>query len=67
MSAIADAVRWAEEIMKAIDERWPRTVRVGRDKTLTRRRGNANSAPDSQRLVNIAASVRMGKMPSVRI
>ena len=21
-SAIADAVRWAEEIMKAIDERW---------------------------------------------
>jgi len=22
MSAIADAVRWAEEIMKAIDERW---------------------------------------------
>ena len=23
MSAIADAVRWAEEIMKAIDERWP--------------------------------------------
>ena len=22
-SAIADAVRWAEEIMKAIDERWP--------------------------------------------
>jgi len=25
MSAIADAVRWAEEIMKAIDERWPAT------------------------------------------
>ena len=25
MSAIADAVRWAEEIMKAIDERWPTT------------------------------------------
>lgn len=23
MSAIADAVRWAEEIMKAIDQRWP--------------------------------------------
>ena len=23
MSAIADAVRWAEEIMKAIDKRWP--------------------------------------------
>ena len=23
MSAIADAVRWAEEIMKTIDERWP--------------------------------------------
>jgi len=23
LSAIADAVRWAEEIMKAIDERWP--------------------------------------------
>jgi hypothetical protein len=23
MSAIADAVRWAEAIMKAIDERWP--------------------------------------------
>jgi len=23
MSAIADPVRWAEEIMKAIDERWP--------------------------------------------
>ena len=23
MSAIADTVRWAEEIMKAIDERWP--------------------------------------------
>jgi hypothetical protein len=23
MSAIADAVRWAEEIMKAIDGRWP--------------------------------------------
>ena len=22
MTAIADAVRWAEEIMKAIDERW---------------------------------------------
>ena len=25
MSAIADAERWAEEIMKAIDERWPTT------------------------------------------
>ena len=25
MSAIADAVRWADEIMKAIDERWPAT------------------------------------------
>jgi hypothetical protein len=23
ISAIADAVRWAEEIMKSIDERWP--------------------------------------------
>jgi hypothetical protein len=23
LSAIADAVRWAEEILKAIDERWP--------------------------------------------
>jgi len=23
VSAIADAVRWAEEIMKTIDERWP--------------------------------------------
>ncbi len=23
MSAIADAVRWAEQIMKEIDERWP--------------------------------------------
>jgi len=23
MSAIADGVRWAEEILKAIDERWP--------------------------------------------
>jgi hypothetical protein len=23
ISAIADAMRWAEEIMKAIDERWP--------------------------------------------
>jgi hypothetical protein len=23
MSAIADAERWAKEIMKAIDERWP--------------------------------------------
>ena len=23
ISAIADAVLWAEEIMKAIDERWP--------------------------------------------
>ena len=23
MSAIADAVRWAEEIMKEIEERWP--------------------------------------------
>jgi hypothetical protein len=23
MSAIADAVHWAEEIMKRIDERWP--------------------------------------------
>jgi hypothetical protein len=25
MSAIADAVRWAEEIMKEIDSRWPVT------------------------------------------
>ena len=23
VSAIADAVRWADEIMKTIDERWP--------------------------------------------
>jgi hypothetical protein len=23
MNAIADAVRWAEEIMKEIDSRWP--------------------------------------------
>ena len=23
VGAIADALRWAEEIMKAIDERWP--------------------------------------------
>jgi hypothetical protein len=23
ISAVADDVRWAEEIMKAIDERWP--------------------------------------------
>jgi len=23
LSAVADAVRWAEEIMMAIDERWP--------------------------------------------
>jgi hypothetical protein len=23
VSAVADAVRWAEEIMKAIDDRWP--------------------------------------------
>jgi hypothetical protein len=23
VSAISDAVRWAEEIMKAIDDRWP--------------------------------------------
>jgi hypothetical protein len=23
VAAIADAVRWAEEIMKAVDERWP--------------------------------------------
>jgi hypothetical protein len=23
VSAIADAVRWAEELLKAIDERWP--------------------------------------------
>ena len=23
VSAIADAVRWAEEILKAIDDRWP--------------------------------------------
>jgi hypothetical protein len=25
VAAIADAVRWAEEIMKAIDDRWPDT------------------------------------------
>jgi hypothetical protein len=25
MSAVADAVCWAEEIMKEIDERWPAT------------------------------------------
>jgi hypothetical protein len=23
VAAIADAIRWAEEIMKGIDERWP--------------------------------------------
>jgi len=23
ISAIADAIRWAEQIMRAIDERWP--------------------------------------------
>ncbi len=23
VSAISDAVRWAEELMKAIDDRWP--------------------------------------------
>jgi hypothetical protein len=23
ISAVADAVRWAEELMRAIDERWP--------------------------------------------
>ncbi|MGA9968350.1 MAG: hypothetical protein WBQ10_24340 [Terriglobales bacterium] len=23
VAAVADAVRWAEEIMRAIDERWP--------------------------------------------
>jgi len=27
VSAIADSVRWAEEIMRAIDERWPDTQR----------------------------------------
>jgi hypothetical protein len=27
LSAISDAVRWAEELLKAIDERWP----AGRD------------------------------------
>ena len=27
MCAIADAVRWAEEIMKEIDERWPTQTR----------------------------------------
>ena len=26
VAAISDAVRWAEEIMKAIDERWPREM-----------------------------------------
>jgi hypothetical protein len=25
MSAIADAVQWAEEIMKVIDKRWPKS------------------------------------------
>jgi hypothetical protein len=25
--AIADSIRWAEEIMRAIDERWPEGVR----------------------------------------
>jgi hypothetical protein len=24
ISAIADAIRWAEEIMRAIEERWPK-------------------------------------------
>jgi hypothetical protein len=27
VAAISDAVRWAEEIMRAIDERWPVTVK----------------------------------------
>lgn len=27
MTAIEDAVRWAEELLKAIDERWPPPVR----------------------------------------
>jgi hypothetical protein len=25
VAAISDAVRWAEELLKAIDERWPAT------------------------------------------
>lgn len=25
MSAISDAIRWAEQILKEIDERWPAT------------------------------------------
>ncbi len=31
VAAIADAVRWAEEIVKAIDERWPIARGVGRN------------------------------------
>jgi hypothetical protein len=27
ITAIEDAVRWAEQIMRAIDERWPREAR----------------------------------------
>ena len=27
VTAISDAVRWAEEIMRAIDERWPSQMR----------------------------------------
>jgi hypothetical protein len=30
MSAIADAVRWAEEIMEAIDERFPQAKHRGK-------------------------------------
>jgi hypothetical protein len=29
VAAISDAVRWAEEIMRAIDERWPVAQRRG--------------------------------------
>lgn len=28
VAAISDAVRWAEELMKAIDERWPTKSKV---------------------------------------
>jgi hypothetical protein len=31
MCAIADAVRWAEEIMKEIDERWPEKEKTEAD------------------------------------
>lgn len=32
VAAISDSVRWAEEIMRAIDERWPDTQRRAESK-----------------------------------